>query len=134
MTYDMSGVDRDDPQPMRGTLRVRVDPADRKPIDFLTAPRTPLAEVEFIERPDPEAAREVSAVLGLPDESSEPVPLTCRIEEDGSLLCADASGSTDPELARVAAGAARVVATSYRAAPKLRSGGPSSGRVVDLTP
>lgn len=132
VAFDMSGVDRDDPQRMRGTVRVRVDPADRKPIDFLDAARTPLDDVEFEEQPG-----EDSTVVFAPsptDEDSEvPVDVTCRIQVDGSLICAGKQPAVDAELRAVASSACRVAGTRYRAAPALRSGAPSAGRVIDLT-
>jgi hypothetical protein len=132
--YDVTGVDRDDPQNMRGTVHVRIDPSARQPLDFLAAPRTPLDDVEFLERPDPAAARVVSRVLR-EDEDEDTfvdVPLVCRIEADGSLICVDPQGATEPERRAVVATAARVAATGYRAAPALRSGASSAGKVVDL--
>jgi hypothetical protein len=132
LAYDMSAVDRDDPQPMRGTVRVRVDPAARKPIDFLAAPRTPFADIEFLEQPDQEAARQVAQFMGKEEETVVDVPLACRIEADGSLLCADPQGAADPGRAAVTVTAARVAAQEYRAAPSLRNGGPSAGAVFDF--
>jgi hypothetical protein len=133
LRFDMSGVDRDDPQGMRVTLTVRVDPAARRPLDFLAAPRTPLADIEFAEQPDPDARRVISQALGKDDDAGVAVPLVCRIETDGSLVCADPQGATDPEQKAVVATATRVAATGYRAAPKLRNGEPSAGKVFDFT-
>lgn len=161
--YDTSGVDRDDPQAMEGTVRVRLDPADRRPIDFLEAPRTPLEQVVFVRQPEEEAPREQA---GQPDRpvqphqpgpSGQPLPVftlvrqhfgtsqdrdidvvvrtTCRIETDGSLVCGKAEwtepadGPLDPGLRAVAY---RAAATRYQAAPKLRDGTPSAGRVIEL--
>jgi hypothetical protein len=133
MTYDMSGVDRDDPQPMRGTVRVKVDPAARKPIDFLASPRTAADSIEFAEQPDPEGARLVPPVLGGDEEAGVGVKLVCRIEADGSLICADPDAATDPQHQAVVAAATRVSALEYRVAPSLRGGGPSAGKVFELT-
>jgi hypothetical protein len=132
VAWDVSGVDRDDPQNMRGTLHVRIDPTARQPLDFLAAPRTPLDDVEFLERPDPEAARVVSRQLRDDEHPFVDVPLLCRIEADGSLICVDPQGSTEPERRAVVATAVRIAATAYRVAPALRGGAPSAGKVVDL--
>jgi hypothetical protein len=134
VAYDVSGVDRDDPQNMRGPVRVRVDPAARRPLDFLAVPRTPLDDVEFLERPNPEAARVVSRVLRQDEdeETGVEVPLVCRIETDGSLICVDPQGAPEPERRAVVATASRVAATAYRAAPALRGGAASAGKVVEL--
>lgn len=132
VAWDMTGVDRDDPQNMRGTVHVLIDPAARQPLDFLAAPRTPIDDVEFLERPDPEAARLVSQQLRDDEDPFVDVPLVCRIETDGSLICLDPQGSTDPERRAVVTTATRIAATGYRVAPALRSGAPSAGKVVDL--
>ena len=116
--YDTSGVDRDDPQAMVGTLRVKLDPADRRPVDFLEAPRTPLEQVVFTRQPEPpEQPNQPGQVgqVGQPGrvgqlEQAAPVFMlarqhfgtpqdrdidmvvnaVCRIEADGSLLCGSA--------------------------------------------
>ncbi len=131
--FDMSGVDRDDPQMMRGTVRVRVDPADRKPIDFLDATRTPVHDVEFEEQPAEEDDAQVLPPLPTDAGNEVEVPLTCRIQGDGSLICAGVESAVDAERRAVVATACRLAGTRYRAAPSLRSGAPSAGRVIDLT-
>jgi hypothetical protein len=60
--------------------------------------------------------------------------LVCRIETDGSLICADPDASTDPQRKAAVAAATRVSVLEYRAAPSLRGGEPSAGRVFELTP
>jgi hypothetical protein len=132
VAYDMSAVDRDDPQAMRGTVRVRVDPAARRPVDFLATPRTPIADIEFTERPDPEAARMLPLVLGEDEGFDVEVPLTCRVESDGSLICADPAAVSDPERRAIVATATRIAASAYRVAPVLRSGAKSTGSVFEL--
>ena len=155
--YDTSGVDRDDPQPLLGTVRVLLDPADRRPIDFLEAPRTPLEQVVFVRQPEDPAPQEPAGRPGPIGQPEQPAPVftlarqhfgtpqdrdidvviqtTCRIEADGSLLCGKAEwsepadGPLDPGLRAVAY---RAAATRYQAAPKLRDGTPSAGRVIEL--
>ena len=132
--FDMTGMDRDDPQFMRGTVRVRIDPATAvRSTDFAAAARTPLADIEFAEQPDPAAARQVPPVLANNDDATVQVSLTCRAEADGSLICIDAEAAADPERTSVVRAAVRVAASAYRVAPKLRNGEPSAGRVFDLT-
>ncbi|MGL6223682.1 MAG: hypothetical protein ACRC6L_08885, partial [Steroidobacteraceae bacterium] len=71
---------------------------------------------------------------GHADEAGEvEVQVACRIESDGSLICADSEAGADPERKAIVATACRVAATDYRAAPALRGGGSSAGRVIDLT-
>ncbi len=138
--YDTSGVDRDDPQALLGTVRVLLDPADRRPIDFLEAPRTPLEQVVFVRQPE-EAAPVFTLVrqhFGTAQDRDIDVVIrtTCRIETDGSLVCGKAQwtepadGPLDPGLRAVAY---RAAATRYQAAPKLRDGTPSVGRVIELS-
>lgn len=131
LQFDMSGVDRDDPQSLRGPVRVRLEPGDRLPLDFLQAPRLPVADVIWVEQPEAQALlAPVLAELSLPPASEERVDVTvaCRILADGSLLCA----GVGQEPAHLQARARRVAGTEYRAAAKLRDGRPSAGQVIDL--
>jgi hypothetical protein len=137
--YDTSSVDRDDPQTMQGKVRVRLDPADRRPIDFLSLPRTPLAQVEFVHQPEQPAPvfTLVRQHFGTPQDRDIDVVIraTCRIEVDGSLLCGKAEwtepadGPLDPGLRELAY---RTAAGRYQTAAKLRDGSPSAGRVIEL--
>ena len=153
--YDTSGVDRDDPQAMVGTLRVKLDPADRRPVDFLEAPRTPLEQVVFTRQPEPpEQAAPVFMLarqhFGTPQDRDIDmvVNAVCRIEADGSLLCGSArlaepvagnapakpgthaeTPSLSPELRDLAF---RTAASRYQVAPQLSDGKPSVGRVIEL--
>ena len=150
--YDTSGVDRDDPQAMVGTLRVKLDPADRRPVDFLEAPRTPLEQVVFTRQPEQAAPVFMLARqhFGTPQDRDIDmvVNAVCRIEEDGSLLCGSArlaesvagnapakpgthaeTPSLSPELRDLAF---RTAASRYQVAPQLSDGKPSVGRVIEL--
>ena len=153
--YDTSGVDRDDPQAMVGTLRVKLDPADRRPVDFLEAPRTPLEQVVFTRQPEPpEQAAPVFMLarqhFGTPQDRDIDmvVNAVCRIEADGSLLCGSArlaepvagnapakpgthaeTPSLSPELRDLAF---RTAASRYQVAPQLSDGKSSVGRVIEL--
>ncbi|MFN0182424.1 MAG: hypothetical protein ACKVQR_01270 [Aquabacterium sp.] len=133
LTHDLTGVDRDDPQPMQGTVRVRLLPDDRKPIDFLATPITPTADVVWDDEPDErDMVRAYPAGLsGTPPEVR--VALTCRIQADGSLVCGGVELGEVPHRAEFAFAASRVAALGYRAAAKLRDGMPSEGRVIRLT-
>ncbi len=150
--YDTSGVDRDDPQAMVGTLRVKLDPADRRPVDFLEAPRTLLEQVVFTRQPEQAAPVFMLARqhFGTPQDRDIDmvVNAVCRIEADGSLLCGSArlaepvagnapakpgthaeTPSLSPELRDLAF---RTAATRYQVAPQLSDGKPSVGRVIEL--
>jgi hypothetical protein len=150
--YDTSGVDRDDPQAMVGTLRVKLDPADRRHVDFLEAPRTPLEQVVFTRQPEQAAPVFMLARqhFGTPQDRDIDmvVNAVCRIEADGSLLCGSArlaesvagnapakpgtpaeTPSLSPELRDLAF---RTAASRYQVAPQLSDGKPSVGRVIEL--
>lgn len=150
--YDTSGVDRDDPQAMVGTLRVKLDPADRRPVDFLEAPRTPLEQLVFTRQPEQAAPVFMLARqhFGTPQDRDIDmvVNAVCRIEADGSLLCGSArlaepvagnapakpgthaeTPSLSPELRDLAF---RTAASRYQVAPQLSDGKPSVGRVIEL--
>ena len=150
--YDTSGVDRDDPQAMVGTLRVKLDPADRRPVDFLEAPRTPLEQVVFTRQPEQAAPVFMLARqhFGTPQDRDIDmvVNAVCRIEADGSLLCGGArlaepvagnapakpgthaeTTSLSPDLRDLAF---RTAASRYQVAPQLSDGKPSVGRVIVL--
>ena len=150
--YDTSGVDRDDPQAMVGTLRVKLDPADRRPVDFLEAPRTPLKQVVFTRQPEQAAPVFTLARqhFGTPQDRDIDmvVNAVCRIEADGSLLCGSArlaesvagnapakpgtpaeTPSLSPELRDLAF---RTATSRYQVAPQLSDGKPSVGRVIEL--
>ncbi|MFM7067763.1 MAG: hypothetical protein ACKO0U_13205 [Gammaproteobacteria bacterium] len=148
--YDTRGVDRDDPQPMTGEVRVRLDPADRRPIDFLDAPRTPLEQVVFTVQPAEEQRviplvrrdwglpPNLKAALGgdIPEGAPLELTVTCQILTDGSLLCGGGRWVKPPENAAFRADleqeAARVAAVRYEVARQLKDGSPSPGKVLEL--
>lgn len=130
LVFDMAGTDRDDPVPMRGPVRVRLAPEDRRPMDFAGAPRTPWDALVLQAEP-----RHEDLLPFYPGEARDrgqevDVPLVCRVETDGSLLCLPAA---DAPPGRWAEAAVLAVAAAYRVAPALRDGTPSAGRVVALT-
>jgi len=133
LAFDMNDVDRDDPQMMRGPVYVRLDPDDRKPIDFLEQPRTELADVTFDDQPDAEDVTRAYPVLVPALEGEVVVTLTCRIQVDGSLICGGAKVSEPEQREAFEFSAYRLAGTRYRVAPALRSGAPSAGRVIDLS-
>ena len=150
--YDTSGVDRDDPQAMVGTLRVKLDPADRRPVDFLDAPRTPLEQVVFTRQPEQAAPVFMLARqhFGTPQDRDIDmvVNAVCRIEADGSLLCGSArlaepvagnapakpgtSAATEFGAKELSELAFRTAASRYQVAPQLSDGKSSVGRVIEL--
>jgi hypothetical protein len=133
LAFDMSGVDRDDPRVMRGPVYVRLDPADRQPIDFLGQARTALADVTFDDQPDAEDVARAYPALVPALESEVVVTLTCRIQTDGSLICGGARVSDPEHREAFEFSGHQLAGTRYRAAPLLRSGAPSAGRVIELS-
>lgn len=132
LAYDMSGVDRDDPQPMQATVRVRLEPGDRKPLDFLAAPLTPPEQLIWEEQPDEEDLRRAYPI-GLPGTAPlVPLTLTCQVQRDGSLVCGGADLAETAHRHEFVFAATRVAALGYRAARQLRNGQASEGRVVKL--
>lgn len=132
LQYDMTGIDRDDPQALRGPVRIRLDPGERQPLDFLDAPRTPLDQVAWDRTPAAGQIEEVPmpfAETGIAAANPVSVELTCRVLGDGSLICVGAR--QQPSFWTNTA--VRRVATRYRSAATLRDGSPSAGRVIDLT-
>ena len=142
--YDMAGQDRDDPQPMTGLVQVRLDPADRRPMDFLAAPQTPLEQVVFTAQ-----LNEEESVLPLVHqnwgsaEATDPphgtvveVTLTCQIQVDGSLLCGGGQWAQRPGddafRVQLERDAQRLAAFRFQVAAKLKDGSPSAGRVIPL--
>jgi hypothetical protein len=132
LTYDMKGIDRDDPQPMQTTIKVRLEPTDRKPIDFLSETRTPLSELIWEDEPDAYDFNRAFplGLAGTPDEVS--VALTCQVQDDGSLVCGDATLADIPSRQEFVFAATRLASLGYRASAKLRNGQLSKGRVLLL--
>lgn len=128
--FDMAAVDRDDPVPMRGTVRVRLAPEDRRPLDFAQAPRTPWEALVLQAGPDPGDFLRFYPEAALDGGAAADVALACRVEADGSLLCLADGGEAEPRFVQAAL---RLAAATYRAAPTLRDGSPSAGRVVTLS-
>ena len=142
--YDMAGQDRDDPQPMTGLVEVRLDPADRRPLDFLAAPQTPLEQVVFTAQlgEDEQVIPLVHQDWGIAEKADPPhgtlleVTLICQIQVDGSLLCGGGQWAQPPgddafrrQLER---DAQRLAAFRFAVAPQLKDGSPSVGRVIRL--
>lgn len=132
LVYDMTGVDRDDPQAMQATVRLRLQPDDRKPIDFLTLQPTPLELLDWEDQPDEEDWRRAYPI-GLNGTAPRvAVTLICQVQRDGSLVCAGAEMADTPHRHEFVFAATRLAASGYRASRQLRDGQPSEGRVVKL--
>ena len=129
LAYDMRGVDRDDPVPLRGTVRVRLAPEDRRPLDFAASPRPPREALVFESEPGPRDVETFYPMRARDQGQEADVTLACRVEADGSLLCLPGGPTPGGVFAEAAV---RLAGAAYRVAPALRDGSPSVGRVVSL--
>jgi hypothetical protein len=129
LAYDMSGVDRDDPVPLRGVVRVRLSPEDRRPLDFAALPRTPREALVFTAEPGPGDVEGFYPFQARDQGQEADTDLACRVEADGSLLCVPGGPTSGGAFADAAV---RLAAAAYRVAPTMRDGSPSVGRVVPL--
>jgi hypothetical protein len=131
-TYDLTGVDRDNPQPLQATIQVRLDPSDRQPIDFLDQAITAPDDLVWQEQPNDDERRRAYPVGLKAEIDPVSVSLTCRILSDLSLVCGGAQAPDIPHRHEFVFAATRLASLGYRAASQLRQGQPSAGRVVRL--
>lgn len=135
MAFDMSGIDRDDPQPVLMDIPVRVSPDDVKPLNFGAAPMLAMSDVVFARTPPAKEVQYAFPMKALRKGVGARAETLCQIQADGSLICLPAAvrqtdGQSDmaPDFAR---GAARLL-PQYHAAPTLKDGGPSAGQVFGM--
>lgn len=129
MRFDMSGLDRDDPQPALVEIPVRVARSDVRPPAVPTNLLS-ISQVEFTSAPTAKDREDAFPWKALRAGVGAEVDVACRIEDDGSLICATLR-------VRLAAGAeqfrvdferaADKLVPLYRAAPALKDGKPSAG-------
>jgi hypothetical protein len=134
MKLDPSQFKSDDPAVLRTNLTVKLASAERRPIDFVGAPKLALGELQWAATP---SADEVAAAYPaelLHQGLSATVNLVCQVQIDRSVICA----TVDPAPAPQFSWAGKAVMSLYVAAPTLKSGGPSAGTVfatkVDFKP
>jgi hypothetical protein len=128
MTFDMSGLDRDDPQTVLVEIPVRIARSDVRPF-VPPASLLPLSQVEFATTPSPRDFRDAFPWDALRAGVGADVSVGCRIQDDGSLVCATLGvrpqEGGDPFRAGFERAAERLVPL-YRAAPRLKDGTPSA--------
>lgn len=135
--FDLSGVDRDDPQQMTARVDVRLDPADWKPVDFLDKTRTSLSSLPVVARPTQNDLSTVfppAAMEGAVGKGARAIA-TCEVQGDGSLFCPTARIHPDDAAGEHASAferAARNAAALFRFRTTLSDGSPSQGAVVDI--
>jgi hypothetical protein len=136
MQVDATRLDPDDPLPVRMDLTVTLDEKDRRPIDFLNAPRVHLSDLEWAQQPTAEEAQAAYPKSLLERGMGAKVSVTCQVQSDLSVVCAvtDPRPQGDEKAAedyRKLTFASVAVMSLYRAAPNLRSGEASAGAVID---
>lgn len=134
MVLDMSGQDRDDPQPMVTELPVTLTPGDRRPLDF-GPPTVPMSGVRFVGQPDGKALRSAYPFRAQRQGVGAVVDLACQVQTDGTLVCLPAQAAGREALGPLAVEferAAETLAADYRSAPELADGRPSAGVVIGL--
>lgn len=134
VAFDLSGLDRDDPQPVLVEIPVRVARSDVRPLSF-TGPVVPMSEVAFDAVPPGQEIQRVFPSQALRDGVGAVVETACEVQSDGSLVCRrptvrQTNGSSD-----FASGFERAVEKllpSYRAGPFMKNGTPSAGAVFGM--
>jgi hypothetical protein len=129
MTFDMSGLDRDDPQTVLVEIPVRVARSDVRPL-ALPSSLLPISQVEFVTAPSAKDLKDVFPWKALRAGVGAEVTVGCGIQDDGSLICItlgvrpqDGGDQFRADFAR----AVEKLVPLYRAAPQLRDGKPSAG-------
>lgn len=134
MKFDMTGLDRDDPQTVLVEIPVRVARSDVRPLE-LPASLLSLSNVQFDAQPSARDLQDAFPWQALRNGVGAEVDVGCRIEEDGSLICRTLDvrpqGGGEPFRADFERAAAKVVPL-YRAAPQLRDGRPSAGAAFGM--
>ena len=129
MTFDMSGLDRDDPQNVLVEIPVRIARSDVRPL-ALPSSLLPISQVEFVSAPSAKDLKDAFPWKALRAGVGAEVTVGCGIQDDGSLICVtlgvqpqEGGDQLRTEFER----AAEKLVPLYRAAPKLRDGQPSAG-------
>ncbi len=132
VAFDLTGFDRDDPQPMRTMVSVRLDPADMKPLDFLGSPRTPISTVKMTRTGTLDQIERLYPANALRAEALSIVKSTCQVQADGSLICVALGSGETPYQREFEKAAVQIIGGFYRVHPNLRSGVPSVGAIVEI--
>lgn len=129
LAFDMSTLDRDDPQPVVIEVPVRVAPADVKSLAF-PGPWLTMSEVAFDAVPPPEEVQRAYPWKARSQGVAARVETTCQVQVDGSLICRTPTVVRRDGLADLKVDFERAVEKllpMYRAAPALKTGEPSAG-------
>jgi hypothetical protein len=131
IVFDVSGVDRDDPQPMRTRITMQVTPDDLRPLEFITTPPTDSRQIRRLSGPSSRSLSNEYQPAALAKELEGQIKLTCQVQADFSAICANPVGRTPEETAMFGPSALRLMAGSLTVAPLLANGRPSSGVVFE---
>lgn len=129
MRFDMSGLDRDDPQPALVEIPVRVARSDVRP-PVVATNLLPVSQVEFVAAPTAKDLQDAFPWKALRTGVGAEVDVACRIEDDGSLICATLRVQQAPGVEQFRVDFERAVdklVPLHRAAPALKDGKPSAG-------
>jgi hypothetical protein len=127
--FDLSGLDRDDPQPVLVEIPVRVARSDVRP-PVATASLLSISQVEFASVPTAKDREDAFPWKALRAGVGAEVDVACRIEDDGSLICAALRVRQAEGVEQFRVDFERAVeelVPLYRAAPALKDGRPSAG-------
>lgn len=135
MTFDLSGIDRDDPQQVWMEIPVRLAPPDADAESFGSAARVLMSDVPFAATPPVRDLEFAYPYKAKQAGVGANVRATCKVQSDGSLICISmwveqTNGLSDYNSDFVRA--VEKIIPFYRATPKLKSGAPSAGAVFDL--
>lgn len=135
MAFDMTGVDRDDPQEMIIEIPVLVSPDDVRSEEFCTRPRVMLSDVSFSATPRVNEYDDAYPISAKQKGVSARTTAVCEVQSDGSLICltgwveqSDGKSDFHEEFAH----AAEKLLPKFTAAPNLANGQASIGAVFDV--
>lgn len=134
MAFDLTGLDRDDPQPVLVDIPVRVARSDVRPLTF-AGPLVPLSEVAFDATPSGPEVQRAFPWQALRKGVGARVEAVCQVQSDGSLVCRRPTVRQDDGSSDLVVDfehAVEKLLPLYRAGPALRSGAPSSGAVFGM--
>ena len=135
MAFEMSGIDRDEPQPVLIDIPVRVSRDDVKPLDFGQAPVLPMTDLVFTATPSAKEVQQAYPFKALRQGVGARVETRCQVQTDGSLIClagAVLQSNAQTDLVNDFSNAAARLLPLYRVAPALKDGRPSAGQVLGL--
>ncbi|MFN0182425.1 MAG: hypothetical protein ACKVQR_01275 [Aquabacterium sp.] len=133
MAFDMTGVDRDDPQPMLMDIPLWVRPQDARPLDFAEATVLAMSAAAITDMPAAKDIRHAFPIRALRKGVGARVESRCQVQADGSLVCLlPTVEQTDGQSDFVAefAQAASQLVPQIRVGAALNDGSASAGRVL----